>query len=248
VCDLSICPTFTAEMYNLPRMSQIRAIPRWLWAVLTSWYGWVGGSSTAGLVGLGQSAGWWNPTPRNYLWLIAAGFVISMFQAWYRENEACEREKARNAKPEIVGRVLVAVLGFFGESTEQGIRTPNCSIAMKLSLTNKTSVDATLRDAELIVEVKGHKYVGQRLPAAGFFQYSDGFGAKSEKMNDLISSITYNNPIRYRLASEGWLDFLIEGLDVSNSKEPLRTKMTITLIDELGEKHIIKADDVSVRR
>jgi len=177
-------------------------------------------------------------------------FWFGAYSAWEKKALALDSEKARNAKPEIVGEIVHATVRMTGVAIELGKETPNCDLAMKLRITSKTDVDATLKDAHVVVKVKGHKYVGQRLPLGKWdiYQSSAGSGANSEKMNDLISSITYGNPIRYRVASEGWLDFLIEGLDASsNAHIPVHADLTVTLTDDLGDKHIITTKDVVIR-
>jgi len=181
--------------------------------------------------------------------LSVGAFWLGTYRAWEKKADELDQEKARNAKPEIAGRVVHAVVRMFGSSRNHGIQTPTCDIAIKLAITGKTAVDATLKDAELLLEAAGRKYIGQRLSLSRWdmYQYSDRSGAKSEKMNDLIASITYSNPIRYRIASDGWLDFLVEGLALPEADMPLRADMTITLVDELGDKHVIVGKDVVMR-
>jgi hypothetical protein len=117
---------------------------------------------------------------------------------------------------------------------------------MKLSITSKTNVDSTLQDAQLVIEFNGREYVGQRLKLDKWNIYQEG--GHSENMNDLIGSITYSKPIRHRVASEGRLDFFIEGLDISsNAHIPVHGDLTVTLIDDLGDKHIIAARDQLIR-
>jgi hypothetical protein len=176
-------------------------------------------------------------------------FWIGAFIAWNKKATELDAEKSRNAKPEIVGRIVLAIVRITGSGRdEDGVVSHNCTIAMKLSITSKTNVDATLKDADLLVRLNGYEYVGKRLPLHKWEVYqSHHGGAKPEQMNDLISSITYSNPIRYRVASEGWLEFLVNGPDVSLNTGPLQADLKVTFVDDLEDKHVIIAEDVLIR-
>lgn len=76
--------------YNFEVNKNVFSFVEWAVSVLRAWYGWVGGSALAGLIGLGHSMGWWTPTRRAYLWLVAVGFVFSMFESWRKEKTARE--------------------------------------------------------------------------------------------------------------------------------------------------------------
>lgn len=171
-------------------------------------------------------------------------FWIGAYSSFSKKANELDAEKVRNAKPEIVGRILFATIRFCGNSIDKGVITPNCVIAMKLSVTSKTNIDATLKDAELLVRMNGYEYPGQRLPL-GIVDYSSTHGGAPEKMSDLISSTTYSNPIRYRVASVGWLEFMVNGAD--GTATTLHADIRVTLTDELDDKHIIIAEDVIVR-
>jgi hypothetical protein len=67
-------------------MKLLADITKWLGAVIGAWYGWVGASATAGIVGFGQGMGWWgSPGKRIYFGLLVVGSVVSAFQAWRKE-------------------------------------------------------------------------------------------------------------------------------------------------------------------
>ena len=173
-------------------------------------------------------------------------FWIGAFKAWDAKAIQLEKERTRNAKPEIVGRIVLAAAKAFGESSHDGVTTPCCFLSLKLSVTSRTNVDTTLKDAQARLETNGRIYVGQRLPITGIFWYQAR--GKSETMQDLVLSVTYNNPIRYRVASEGWLEFMFEEFDISDRDVIFNPTFTIELIDELGDKHVIIANDVPIRR
>lgn len=68
-------------------MQIIRELGLWMWSVISAWYGWVGASATAGMIGFGQGMRWWDsPSKKVYIRLILAGFVMSVFQSWVREH------------------------------------------------------------------------------------------------------------------------------------------------------------------
>jgi hypothetical protein len=78
-------------------MKLLSHFAKWMAAVLSTWYGWVGASATAGLVGFGQGLGWWgSPGKRTYIGLLIIGFVISVFGAWRKQYIIAEQEKAKN--------------------------------------------------------------------------------------------------------------------------------------------------------
>lgn len=77
-------------------MTLIRDFGKWMAAVFKEWYGWVGASATAGLVGFGQGIGWWgSPGKRIYISLLVIGFIISTFGAWRDEHIAAEKAKRK---------------------------------------------------------------------------------------------------------------------------------------------------------
>jgi len=157
-------------------------------------------------------------------------------------------EIAKNAKPNITGRIINSVVIMVGEHTESEVTTPSCTIALKLSITGRNNVDTTLKDASIALDVDGRGYSAQRWATTqlGIFQGSDGSKTVSEKMIDLISAVTYSNPVRYRLASEGWLGFHIEGLEADRGSA-VKANVVVTLIDELGDGHIVTGDNVIFR-
>jgi hypothetical protein len=87
-------------------------------------------------------------------------FWLGAYFAWSKKTAELEAEKSRNSRSEIVGRIEEANVRMTGVSTENGVSTPNCDLVLKLSITSRTNVDATLRDASLLVKVQGQEYVG----------------------------------------------------------------------------------------
>jgi hypothetical protein len=90
-------------------MKLLTDIGNWMWAVLSAWYGWVGASATAGLVGFGQGMGWWeSPGKKVYIALLAIGLVISMFSAWRKEHSIAQEAtgKLYDGRPVIMLEVL----------------------------------------------------------------------------------------------------------------------------------------------
>jgi hypothetical protein len=90
-------------------MKLISEFGAWVWSVFSAWYGWVGASATAGLVGFGQGMGWWgSPGKRTYIALLIIGFLVSVFVAWRRQYIIAEDAKAKvyNGRPIIVLEVL----------------------------------------------------------------------------------------------------------------------------------------------
>jgi hypothetical protein len=172
-------------------------------------------------------------------------FWLGAFAAWNKKATALDKEKDRSTKPDITGRVLMVDTKMTGLS--QGV--PNCLLDIKLSLTSKTDVATTLQDAEMVVETKDGRFSGTRQKVSEGSYYSPTRSStKLEKMNDLIASTTYSNPVKYHTGLEGWLEFMFQGLDLaSNARTPIHGDVTVTLTDELGGKHVITAKDILIR-
>jgi len=172
-------------------------------------------------------------------------FWLGAFAAWNKKATELEKQKDRSTKPDITGRVLMVDTKMTGLS--QGV--PNCLLDIKLSVTSKTDVASTLQDAEMVVETKDGSFSGTRQKVSDGSYYSPTRSStKLEKMNDLIASTTYSNPIKYQVGLEGWLEFIVHGLDLaSNAHMPVHGDVTVTLTDELGGKHIVTAKDILIR-
>jgi hypothetical protein len=171
-------------------------------------------------------------------------FWLGAFAAWNKKATALEKEKDRSTKPDITGRVLMVETKMTGLS--QGV--PNCLLNIKLSLTSKTDVATTLQDAEMVVETRDGRFSGTRQKVSEGSYYTPTRSTKLEKMNDLIASTTYSNPVKYHTGLEGWLEFMFQGLDLaSNARTPIHGDVTVTLTDELGGKHVITAKDILIR-
>lgn len=73
------------------RVMKLREAQDWLIAVFKAWYGWVGASATAGMLGLAQGLHLWQPDRRVYLGLMIIGLFVSCFLSWadeYRTKNA----------------------------------------------------------------------------------------------------------------------------------------------------------------
>ena len=66
-----------------------------------NWHGWVSGSAATTILAVGQQLDWWKPDQRTYLWLIALGLLVSIFQAW----RVLHRKVEDLAKPKFVVNV-----------------------------------------------------------------------------------------------------------------------------------------------
>jgi hypothetical protein len=172
-------------------------------------------------------------------------FWLGAFPAWNKKATELEKQKDRSTKPDITGRVLMVDTKMTGLS--QGV--PNCLLDIKLSVTSKTDVASTLQDAEMVVETKDGSFSATRQKVSDGSYYSPTRSStKLEKMNDLIASTTYSNPIKYQVGLEGWLEFIFYGLDLaSNAHMPVHGDVTVTPTDELGGKHIVMVKDILIR-
>lgn len=172
-------------------------------------------------------------------------FWLGAFAAWNKKATELEKQKNRTTKADITGRVLMVETKMTGLS--QGV--PNCLLNIKLTVTSKTDVATTLQDAEMVVETKDGRFSGIRQKVSdGSYYSATRLSTKVEKMNDLIATTTYSNPIKYHIGLEGWLEFIFNGLDLaSNARTPIHGDVTVTLTDELSGKHVITAKDILIR-
>ena len=164
-----------------------------------------------------------------------------------QEGNGTGSREGRQSKPEIIGRIVEAHVRMHGRSTEKGLSTPSCLLVLKFSVTNRTAVDSTLRDASLLVQTNGQEYISQRIELGMGDFYQTAYNSIPRRMNDLIVSTTYSTPIRKAVASDGWLEFLVDGLNAAENNA-VRADLIVTLTDELGSEHIIKADNVTINR
>jgi hypothetical protein len=177
-------------------------------------------------------------------------FWMGAFAAWNRKATELETEKNRNAKPEIVGEILHAKVTITGESIQNDVITPSFDIAVKLRITGKTNAETTLKDASLCVIKDGHTYQGERqqLDQSYIIQLFGRRQLTAKTERDLLESVSYGSPIRHSVASEGWLRFFVQGLDVArNGNVPVHADLAVTLTDELGGQHVITATDILIR-
>lgn len=96
-------------------MDLARDLTRWTSAVFKAWYGWVGASATAGVVGFGQGMGWWeSPGRQTYFALLVAGLLVSLFEAWRKEHQSAEEaiKAARNQEPDFALNIENCIWSF----------------------------------------------------------------------------------------------------------------------------------------
>ena len=174
-------------------------------------------------------------------------FAGGSYLAWSDVDRKYEAEKLRISKPQITGEIIRADFGFMGSYTEQGRTTEMTCLMLKLRITNRTNSAATLKGASLLVERDGNRYEAERelLPEGPYASFGTG-GGSPEKIVDLLKTVTYNAPVRFGIASVGWLQFCVRGLE--HSKGNIKADLTVALVDEFGERHLIVAKDQLIVR
>jgi hypothetical protein len=122
-------------------MQLVGDFTRWLAAVISAWYGWVGASATAGLVGFGQGMGWWgSPGRQTYVALFVLGLVISVFQAWRKQyTTAVDEKKKTEIAPDINVEVSTMI-------TKGRLNEGVTDLFVYLTLTLKAPSEVTVRD------------------------------------------------------------------------------------------------------
>ena len=237
------CPTRRFPNYiEWCNIKSMRPLWQFICSVSKHWGALVTGGVIIGALGIWQSTE--HIVKPWVYWIVAiAAAFIACFKAWEDQFNAAQYEKAMNLRPHLAGEVLYAKLGGTTTGSVMGEpQPPSTLLLLKLGLTNKNNVDTTIKDVGLILEKDDKQYQCTREdPMWGslVIGYHDQFGGHQEVPRvSLMGNITYENPIRYRVRSEGWLQFRVVGM--ADQKQPIRADMTITVIDELEDSHLIR--------
>jgi hypothetical protein len=211
-------------------------------AVLQKWAVLVTGGVIIGAVGIYQATG--HPVkPWLYKAIATIALVVAFFKTWDDQYALAEVEKTKNEKPEITGQVLYALCGISSASTNPDGQ--GCLLLLRVRITNRRNVDTTIKMAALSLEKDGMKLEGERQPVDSrghLVRFTDEFGNHQEQVLDLIQKVTYESPVHYRVASEGWLEFFVRGLHQPQGNTV--ADLTLTIIDEFDQPHVISAKSV----
>jgi hypothetical protein len=163
-------------------MDFFRHLGKWLAAVFRAWYGWVGASATAGMVGFGQGMKWWeSPGKPVYIGLLIVGLAISMFQAWRGEHLDSEVAKKKiddmASGPQLTGygfqlkyfpRTGIVTPQFHQSVLDQyaqdrgepkTVYTCECDVFLELYITNKAPGKGSIREFCLTVNEKELEFI-----------------------------------------------------------------------------------------
>ena len=130
----------------------------------------------------------------------AVGSILALlagaFYAWDDADRKYDAERNRNSKPDITGEVPYAACHTILTSNEPG--RSGRMILLKLRITNRTTVDTTIKSAELDLQKDGKRYSGERqhIRIGYFVTYRDDRGNHQEQVVDLLQRVTYEHPVR----------------------------------------------------
>jgi hypothetical protein len=217
-------------------------------SVAHSWGTLLTGGFFIAVLGLYQSTG--HPVRPLIYWAAAlVALFVACFKAWSDQFDVAEAEKAKNLKPQIEGEVLYATFsGFTATRIKDGPQVTSAWLLLKLGLTNRNSVDTTIKDVSLVLEKDGRRYqcLREDISRSLVVIYSDKFGNHQEAPpQNLIGNITYQNPIRYRIRSEGWVLFLVS--EMADPGRNIEADLTFTINDELNDPHTIAIKSQVIR-
>jgi len=226
--DFAEIITFTQLRRTIVPVKVASEFGAWVWAVLSAWYGWVGGSATAGLFGLGQSLGWWTPNPRAYKWLIGAGFVVSMFQAWVREHRTAKHYTDANTRP------LTVILHQFFYAAH-GAHDPNGMNTYDLLFQLRLDSWASLKLKECALQYTNASAIQRTLKAIPLNDWCAHDGNSWVPIPDLSQYLEGGKGLSPHIPVEGWLGFRLAGV---RAYYPHQLTMEVIITDEKGRPFV----------
>jgi hypothetical protein len=145
------------------------------------------------------------------------------------ERLADKLEKRQSApRSKIVGSIEEAHVLSMGSGVDHGKQTRSTMIGFRLRVTNKARIETSVKRAHVIVRTDGEEYKGS----------NQALWLTSDKpRKDFLKSISSETPITHSLPTEGWIDFLVDGLEVTRG---LIADVSVILIDEFEVPHVIR--------
>jgi hypothetical protein len=205
----------------------------WLVAVAKNWYGYVGGSATAGMVGLGPVFGWWeSPGPRTYTVLIVIGVVVSMFQAWHKEHSQVRNLtdlSLRSLGGDIHQWVIHKMPGD-GKSFE---------VLFQMELINEGIQPLMLTEGRLLTtDYSAIQAIFNPHPLEAWVAWDSV--APPRAIPD-IYALFNSTPLQPYIPKEGWIGFVIDGI---SQDRLFSMSYTVVLKDEKGREYPCEYDKI----
>jgi len=145
-------------------------------------------------------------------------------------RKASERLEAKQSAPhsKLVGEIESGKFTVRGDGIYHGEETHSANVCVKLRVTNKENIEATVKRANLkIVTPDGNTYRGVKT----ILWYP-------EDAPDFLDKITYQTPIKHGPATMGEIEFFVEG--IKTPRQGLKADVSVTLIDEFDVPHTIR--------
>ena len=209
-------------------------------AIRRHWGSLVTGGAFIGILGIWQGLGH-QVSPWVY-WMIAIlGLGVASYLAWLDEHRKLKSEVKRNQKPDIDGEISRVYIGSIDSHIEMETYSGSV-ILLEVKTWNKVQMpDIAIREYECMVttgDVIETSFPGDR---SGWtvHSYEQQFGSRAA-IN--LETQTFR-PVRYLSAYQAAdrIGFYVEGL-APNSR--LAKRVTLTLTDYVGGRHVVKAEDV----
>jgi hypothetical protein len=132
-------------------------------------------------------------------------------------------------KSKLVGEIQAGRFGMSTVGFSDGVATASTIISLELRVTNKTKIEATVKEAKLAISYNGEIYRGQ---------HNLRMTTLVHEKRELLDKITYETPIKQGIATEGKLEFFVNRLKRPASS--VVADVSVVLIDEFDVPHVIR--------
>jgi len=145
------------------------------------------------------------------------------------ERLADKLEKRQSApRSKIIGSIEEAHVLAMTSGVDRGKQTRSTMIGFRLRVTNKAKIETSVKRAHVIVRAGGEEYKGS----------NEALWLTSDKpRKDFLKGISRDTPITHSLPTEGWIDFVVNGLEITRA---LTADVSVVLIDEFEVPHTIR--------
>jgi hypothetical protein len=152
------------------------------------------------------------------------------------ENAELNQSLPKMRRVKLIGSIEEGRFGIHGTNIRHGGIEHRVEVFVRLSVTNQENADATVKRAKLMIETRDGK-IFQGEIWEGLTPIS------TDPRPLLMDKITYQTPIRHAVATKGWLQFNVSGLDGTSSIE---ADVSVILSDEFDVPHIIRNPSLRV--
>ncbi len=181
---------------------------------------------------------------------VAAGFLLGgriagavflaigiAFLGWWFFWE----ERDKQIRPELVGTIVDACIGFLAESNKEG---KTAELFLKLGVSNRTESETTLKHAAIIMDAEGFNYSGDSTPIPSSVFLTERRGIPYQP-KELLRVVSHANSLRKGSGIEGWPKFDLKGFTAP--AHDFLGDITVVLTDDYDGTHRIREKQCRIR-